>query len=175
MNRGRDNRRNDGCIGDSGGPYVCQVKESDMPLKNMKAYFRRIKEAKGSAELFVQYGLTSWSTRCGEGNPSVYTKISSFRTWILETMKFDSLRDPSEPWNKYSNKVIRSRSAQIYPCRPVFRKHKGEKTKNRTKISQKNLKKIGEDDSEDDYTEDDDIEEDDNTSFIDGFNDDFDY
>ena len=51
-----------------------------------------------------------------------------FQPVILDTLKYDSLRDPSEPWNKHSNEVVRSRSAQFYPCRPVFRKHEGERT-----------------------------------------------
>eukprot|EP00727_Mastigamoeba_balamuthi_P014789 m51a1_g9936 putative peptidase c14 (4927) ;mRNA; r:73913-115619 len=55
----------DGCQGDSGGPLVHVGRDGKM----------------------TQVGLTSWGTGCAAiGNPGIWTRISSFRSWIDTTM-----------------------------------------------------------------------------------------
>lgn len=55
----------DACKGDSGGPLVCKYSKT-----------------------WYLTGITSWGEGCGRsGQPGVYTKVSEFRDWILETIE----------------------------------------------------------------------------------------
>ncbi|XP_043835237.1 serine protease 42-like [Dromiciops gliroides] len=55
----------DACQGDSGGPLACEVAE----------------------HTWVQVGIVSWGIGCGNpGIPGIYTQVSSFSTWIINTM-----------------------------------------------------------------------------------------
>jgi len=56
----------DTCGGDQGGPFVCE----------------------GSQELV---GIVSWAGCASNGHPGVYTEVSYFVDWILETMATDAL------------------------------------------------------------------------------------
>lgn len=47
------------CHGDSGGPYF--IKETNTVI-----------------------GVVSWGISCARGYPDVYTRVSSYRSWILE-------------------------------------------------------------------------------------------
>jgi secreted trypsin-like serine protease len=61
--QGKD-KRADSCQGDSGGPLVAKVQGK-----------------------FVQVGVVSWGHSCADGVfPGVYTKVSSYKDWIDETM-----------------------------------------------------------------------------------------
>ena len=52
----------DACLGDSGGPLACQVKE-DGP--------------------WLLYGITSWGIGCGDPlHPGVYTRVTELIQWI---------------------------------------------------------------------------------------------
>eukprot|EP00727_Mastigamoeba_balamuthi_P014778 m51a1_g9926 putative proclotting enzyme (686) ;mRNA; f:6928-9753 len=64
------------CIGyNEGGRDTCQG-DSGGPLLHV--------DASGSV---VQVGITSWATGCAwNGYPGVYTRVSSYRAWIDETM-----------------------------------------------------------------------------------------
>lgn len=57
---------NDACQGDSGGPLVCPIKYNEKKL--------------------AQFGIVSFGKGCGK-EPGFYTKVSSFKNWILETVK----------------------------------------------------------------------------------------
>jgi len=60
---GKD-RRADSCQGDSGGPLVAKVQGK-----------------------FVQVGVVSWGHSCADGVfPGVYTKVSSYKDWINDTI-----------------------------------------------------------------------------------------
>ena len=57
----------DSCRGDSGGPLLIQ-KEADMP--------------------WYVIGIVSFGSKeCGSGRPAVYTRVSSFITWIQNNLK----------------------------------------------------------------------------------------
>jgi len=126
LNPEKNHNLKDACTGDSGGPYVCQVPQSqvnriaardkDSYLGTMKS---QKKDEKMGSDLFVQYGLTSWGIKCGTGKPGVYTKISAFKDWILRNLAWDSLENPDKPYNEKTNKPKRSYSAQIWPCRAI--------------------------------------------------------
>nr|XP_057937223.1 neurotrypsin isoform X1 [Doryrhamphus excisus] len=61
----QEDRRVDSCRGDSGGPLVC--------------------ERPGGG--WVVYGVTSWGHACRtQRSPGVYTKVSSFSSWIHKMM-----------------------------------------------------------------------------------------
>jgi secreted trypsin-like serine protease len=61
--QGKD-KRADSCQGDSGGPLVAKVQGK-----------------------FVQVGVVSWGHSCADGVfPGVYTKVSSYKDWIDDTM-----------------------------------------------------------------------------------------
>ena len=58
------------CNGDSGGPLVVYDGDGTQPPKNQ----------------FVQVGIVSWSDDCAKkGFPDVYTRVSSYATWIKTT------------------------------------------------------------------------------------------
>ncbi|CAG5123082.1 unnamed protein product, partial [Candidula unifasciata] len=62
--------RSDSCVGDSGGPIVYRSVDSS-----------------------VLVGIVSWGRGCGQENiPGVYTRVSSFLTWIQKTTKSYNLR-----------------------------------------------------------------------------------
>lgn len=59
----------DSCKGDSGGPLMLEV------ISNDKA-------------IYVEYGVVSFGpTQCGSMFPGVYTDVSWFMKWILDTIK----------------------------------------------------------------------------------------
>ena len=64
----------DTCLGDSGGPLTCQLGNS-----------------------MVAVGIVSYGVGCGTGRPGVYTRICSYKDWILETMNIIGCRVPSVP------------------------------------------------------------------------------
>merc|ERR1711976_491520 len=37
-------------------------------------------------KMYVQIGLVSFGMACGQGQPGVYTRISSFQEWIMTTL-----------------------------------------------------------------------------------------
>ena len=51
------------CLGDAGGPLVCEVD--------------------GKAALT---GIASWGFGCGEGNPDVYSRVTKVLSWIKKNM-----------------------------------------------------------------------------------------
>jgi secreted trypsin-like serine protease len=68
--QGKD-RRADSCQGDSGGPLVAKVQGK-----------------------FVQVGVVSWGHSCADGVfPGVYTKVSSYKDWINDTMNATAASD----------------------------------------------------------------------------------
>ncbi|MGA7456621.1 MAG: serine protease [Methyloceanibacter sp.] len=67
---GKD-RRADSCQGDSGGPLVAKVQGK-----------------------FVQVGVVSWGHSCADGVfPGVYTKVSSYKDWINDTINGTAASD----------------------------------------------------------------------------------
>uniref|UniRef100_A0A182S917 Peptidase S1 domain-containing protein n=1 Tax=Anopheles maculatus TaxID=74869 RepID=A0A182S917_9DIPT len=58
----------DTCLGDSGGPLHVRLQHN------------------GKVTPFL-VGLTSFGLPCGQSHPGVYTRVASFRTWIVETMQ----------------------------------------------------------------------------------------
>uniref|UniRef100_A0A4X2KQW9 Peptidase S1 domain-containing protein n=1 Tax=Vombatus ursinus TaxID=29139 RepID=A0A4X2KQW9_VOMUR len=55
----------DACQGDSGGPLACEIGQ----------------------HTWVQVGIVSWGIGCGKPEvPGIYTKVSSFSTWIVRTI-----------------------------------------------------------------------------------------
>ena len=67
---GKD-RRADSCQGDSGGPLVAKVQGK-----------------------FVQVGVVSWGHSCADGVfPGVYTKVSSYKDWISDTINGTAASD----------------------------------------------------------------------------------
>lgn len=58
----------DACQGDSGGPLLGKIKISD------------------SKEIWYQEAITSWGVGCGQDFPGVYTRVSNYMSWILNTM-----------------------------------------------------------------------------------------
>ena len=72
--------------GDSGGSYSCPVQkvlEHDV-IKQIKK-----KNKRETPHQFVQWGITSYGTTSsyGQGDPSVYTRLSFFSDWMRKTMK----------------------------------------------------------------------------------------
>ena len=61
----------DTCLGDSGGPLMCKVNGS-----------------------MTAVGIVSFGMGCGTGQPGVYTRICSYKDWILETMNTSGCRVP---------------------------------------------------------------------------------
>jgi len=63
----RDDKLRDSCNGDSGGPLVVKDTQSG---------------------LFHLIGVVSWGmSKCADGYPGVYSRVTSFQDWILTTMK----------------------------------------------------------------------------------------
>jgi secreted trypsin-like serine protease len=61
----------DSCQGDSGGPLVAKVQGK-----------------------FVQVGVVSWGHSCADGVfPGVYTKVSSYKDWISDTINGTAASD----------------------------------------------------------------------------------
>ncbi|XP_043917594.1 neurotrypsin [Protopterus annectens] len=61
-----DDKRVDSCQGDSGGPLICERPDGS----------------------WVVFGVTSWGYGCGvKDSPGVYTKVSSFASWIKQVTK----------------------------------------------------------------------------------------
>ncbi|XP_062957154.1 serine protease 33-like [Cynocephalus volans] len=61
---GFEDGQKDACQGDSGGPLVCDIDG-----------------------VWIQAGLVSWGSYCGlPRKPGVYTNVSFYRTWIIDTI-----------------------------------------------------------------------------------------
>ena len=69
----------DTCVGDGGGPLFCGEQGSEVCIKT-PVYFMLI--------LYLQelVGIVSWIGCHGEGYPDVYTEVTYFVDWIMETM-----------------------------------------------------------------------------------------
>uniref|UniRef100_A0A182FUI2 Peptidase S1 domain-containing protein n=1 Tax=Anopheles albimanus TaxID=7167 RepID=A0A182FUI2_ANOAL len=67
----------DTCLGDSGGPLHVRL------LHNYKV-----------TPFLV--GVTSFGKPCGQSHPGVYTRVSSFRRWIVETMQSNGAPEVSD-------------------------------------------------------------------------------
>lgn len=62
----------DSCAGDSGGPLLCNLGD-------------------GGVSRYVIYGVTSYGEGCGRrGKYGIYTKVSSYRDWIYQTIRENS-------------------------------------------------------------------------------------
>uniref|UniRef100_A0A182YF60 Peptidase S1 domain-containing protein n=1 Tax=Anopheles stephensi TaxID=30069 RepID=A0A182YF60_ANOST len=57
----------DTCLGDSGGPLHIRLQHNNRVTPFL-------------------VGLTSFGLPCGQSHPGVYTRVASFRTWIVETL-----------------------------------------------------------------------------------------
>merc|ERR1711879_43157 len=62
----------DTCQGDSGGPLVCDAVATSGRNVNKK---------------YALMGLTSWGAGCGQKQPGVYTRVTSFTDWIKENVE----------------------------------------------------------------------------------------
>ena len=61
----------DTCRGDSGGPLMCKVDGS-----------------------MTADGIVSFGRGCGTGNPGVYTRVCSYKNWIMQTMNISGCEVP---------------------------------------------------------------------------------
>ncbi|CAL1268300.1 unnamed protein product [Larinioides sclopetarius] len=72
---GQEDGSKDACQTDSGGPLMYKNTDYDFPTGV-------------PTERWVLVGIVSFGFRCGEsGFPKVFSRVSSYRTWILENMK----------------------------------------------------------------------------------------
>jgi len=63
----KDTQARGACNGDSGGPLVCRTGSGNTPQD------------------FTLAGITSWGrSGCATTSPSVYVRVSTFRSWINE-------------------------------------------------------------------------------------------
>ena len=74
--------------GDSGGSWTCPLKKkfASLVVKQIES------KGKTKAKQFVQWGITSFgsSAEFGQGDPAVYTRVSSFVGWLEETLEANS-------------------------------------------------------------------------------------
>ncbi|KFD58432.1 hypothetical protein M513_00658 [Trichuris suis] len=71
------------CMGDSGGPMVCYVKER-----------------------FVQFGVVSWGEECGDY--TVFTNVAYYSPWLKTTMHKQRISSPVAPKTQRQLAAIRS-------------------------------------------------------------------
>ena len=68
----------DSCNGDSGGGLFSNILEGKAGVENDG----RVKNDRWEVVGIVSYG----SSRCGDGNPGIYTRVSQYIQWIKQTM-----------------------------------------------------------------------------------------
>ena len=68
----------DSCRGDSGGGLFSNILEGKAGVENDG----RVKNDRWEVVGIVSYG----SSRCGDGNPGIYTRVSQYIQWIKQTM-----------------------------------------------------------------------------------------
>lgn len=72
------NSGEDSCSGDSGGGLFSNILEGKAGVENVG----RVKNDRWEVVGIVSYG----SSRCGDGNPGIYTRVSQYIQWIKQTM-----------------------------------------------------------------------------------------
>ena len=72
------NSGEDSCSGDSGGGLFSNILEGKAGVENDG----RVKNDRWEVVGIVSYG----SSRCGDGNPGIYTRVSQYIQWIKQTM-----------------------------------------------------------------------------------------